>query len=138
LQKNGITLPKRTPGSGPPPGTSRLGLPKGVTAKQYEAAVKKCGGGRFAGAGGGFRRANSPVFNQALTKYAACLRQNGIDIPAPNTSGKGPIFSTKGIDTASPKFKAATMNCRATLIGAFRGRRGSGSAAGTSTAPAGG
>lgn len=137
LQKNGITLPKRSPGSGPPPGTNRLGLPKGVTAQQYQAAVKKCGGGGFGAGAGAFRRANSPVFRQALSKYGECLRQNGINIPAPNTSGKGPIFSTKGIDTTSPKFKAATMKCRATLIGAFRSVRPNGGV-GTGTPPAGG
>lgn len=118
LQKNGITLPK--PGAGA--GVSRLGLPKGVTPKQYEAAVKKCGGGRFFGGGTGFRRANSPAFRQALTKYAACLRQNGVNLPAPNTSGKGPIFSTKGLNSNSPQFRAATLKCRAVLVGALRGR----------------
>ncbi len=55
LQKNGITLPKRTPGQRPPGGF--LGgaggpqLPAGVTRAQYQAAVKKCGGAAFAGAG---------------------------------------------------------------------------------------
>ena len=52
LQKNGITLPKRTPGSRPGggfvPGAGAGGgpqLPSGVTRAQYEAALKKCGGG---------------------------------------------------------------------------------------------
>ncbi len=131
LQKNGVTLPTRTPGSRPPAGGAFLGgggggaaLPKGMTRTQFQAALAKCGGNfgaRFGGAGGpGARRVNSPVFRAALTKYAACLRENGIDIPAPNTSGKGPIFSTKGIDTSSAKFRTATMKCRASLVGAFR------------------
>jgi hypothetical protein len=119
LQKNGITLPTRPPGSrGPIPGASRLGLPKGVTPKQYEAAVKKCGGGRFFG--GGARFTNNPAFRAALAKYAACLRQNGVNVPAPNTSGKGPVFDVKGIDTNSPQFKTATTKCRSTLTSAFR------------------
>lgn len=139
LQKNGITLPKRTPGSsGPPPGTSRLGLPKGVTPAQYEAAVKKCGGGRSVG-GAGFRRANSPVFRQALAKYDMCLRQNGVNLPAPNTSGRGPTFSTKGINTSGPQFKAATAKCRATLIAAFRSLpRAKGAPGAGASPPAGG
>jgi hypothetical protein len=149
LQKNGVKLPERTPGSsGPAGGQGAPGgfpgagaLPKGVTRAQFEAALKKCGGGNFGARSGrpgaGFRRVNSPVFIQALAKYAACLRQNGIDIPAPNTSGKGPIFSTKGINTASPQFKAATMKCRASLVGAFRSQRASGGAAGTSIPPTG-
>ncbi len=150
LQKNGVTLPKRTPGAGGPGGAGGFPggggapvLPKGMTRAQLQAALAKCGGGNFGArsgrpGGGGFRSVNSPVFKQALAKYAACLRQNGINIPAPNTSGKGPIFSTKGTDTASPQFKTATMKCRASLEGAFGGQHRSGGPAGTSTAPAGG
>lgn len=144
LQKNGVTLPRRTPGSGTPgggfPGAgSGPVLPKGMTQAQFDAALKKCGGSnfgaRFGRAGGpGVRRVNSPVFKAALTKYAACLRQNGINIPAPNTSGKGPIFSTKGIDTSSAKFRTATMKCRASLVGAFRRPQGAGGAS-TATTP---
>jgi hypothetical protein len=137
LQKNGITLPKRTPGAGGPSG--RPGLPKGVTPAQYAAAVKKCGGGGRFGAGNGhFQRANNPVFKQALAKFGACLRQNGINIAAPNTSGKGPIFSTKGIDTRSPQFRAATAKCRSTLTAALRPQGANGaSGAGGSTPNAG-
>jgi hypothetical protein len=143
LQKNGVTLPKRTPGSGgqagglfPGAGGSPV-LPKGMTRAQFQAALAKCGGSGFGARSGrpggpGFRGVNSPVFKQALTRYAACLRQNGIALPAPNTSGKGPVFSTKGINTASPKFRAATMKCRAALVGAFRRPQGSAGSAGTS------
>ena len=126
LQKNGVTLPQRSSGSGRPPGAGGfLGggagaqLPKGVTRAQYEAALKKCGGG------GHFLRSgpagvNNPIFKQALAKFAECLRQNGVNVPTPNTSGKGPVFSTKGLNTSSPQFKAATVKCRGALIGAFR------------------
>jgi hypothetical protein len=134
LQKNGLTLPRRTPGGARRPGAGGIflggggaggpQLPKGVTRAQFEAALKKCGGGRFPGAGGGpgVRRIESPVFRQALAKYAACLRQNGVNVPAPNTSGKGPVFHTRGLNTSSSQFKAATAKCRAALIGAFRGK----------------
>ncbi len=138
LQKNGITLPKRTPGShGTPPGTSRLGLPNGVTPKQYEAAVKKCGGGSgHFFRGGATRRLDSPVFKAALAKYGDCLRENGIKLPAPNTSGNGPIFNTKGIDTAGSQFKSASTKCRSALAGGFRRPAGAPGAAGAP--PAGG
>ncbi|HWX86884.1 MAG TPA: hypothetical protein VNX67_01775 [Solirubrobacteraceae bacterium] len=88
--------------------------------------------------GSGFRRLNSPLFRQALAKYATCLRQNGIDIPPPNTTGKGPIFSIKGIDTASPRFKAATMRCRASLVSAFRRPQATAGSAGGGGSGAGG
>ncbi len=125
LQKNGITLPKRTPGQRPPGGAGGfLGggasgpqLPAGVTRAQYEAAVKKCGGAAFVGAGG---RIKSPAFKQALAKFAACMRENGVNVPEPNTSGNGPIFNSKGLDTTSPQFKAAQAKCSADLRGTFR------------------
>jgi len=67
LQKNGITLAKRTPGQSPPARGGPLGsgggpkLPAGVTRAQYEAAFKKCGGS-LAGPGGG-ARFSSPRFS---------------------------------------------------------------------------
>jgi hypothetical protein len=137
LQKNGITLPKRTPGQRGAPGAgggfrggSGSQLPNGVTQAQFQAALKKCGGtsflrrGRF-GAGGAKRYA----------KFAACMAKNGVKLPAPNTSGKGPIFNTKGIDTKSAAFKAADAKCVSEL--APNGGPGAGGPPG-GTPPAGG
>jgi hypothetical protein len=123
LQQQGITLPQRTPGQGPGGGGLLGGgtprqLPKGVTQAQLEAAMKKCGGG-FVRRG---QSLNSPARTQALTKFAACMRTNGINVPAPNTSGKGPTFSTKGLDTSSAKFRQAYAKCASQLQGVFAGR----------------
>jgi hypothetical protein len=131
LQKNGITLPKRTPGQQRPPGAGGfLGgagggteLPKGMTRTQYQAALKKCGAAAFAGRSG---RASNPVFRQALAKFVACMRENGIKLPEPNTSGKGPVFNTSAVNTTGTKFKAAEAKCAASLRGAFRGAPGAG------------
>jgi hypothetical protein len=113
LQKNGITLPKvkagqrRTPGAGGPFGAGAAAkLPNGVTRAQFEAALKKCGGMQFRG-GKGFAAGGA----QRFAKFAACMRKNGVKLPQPNTSGKGPIFKTKGIDTTSASFKAADAKC---------------------------
>jgi hypothetical protein len=132
LQKAGITLPKRTPGQHPGggflggAGGASVKLPGGVTRAQYEAAIKKCGGfaggGRFGGAGGA--RFKSTAFKQALAKFATCLRENGVKVPAPNTSGKGPIFDTKGIDTSSAQFRAAETKCSAILRSTFKPQPG--------------
>jgi len=143
LQKAGITLPKRTPGTRRTPGAAGgfLGggaaggpaLPKGVTRAQYEAALKKCGGGNFAGRGG--TRFKSPAFKTALAKFATCMRENGVNVPAPNTSGSGPVFDTKGIDTSSAQFKAAEAKCQSDLSGAFRRGPSAGGAGGNGAAP---
>jgi len=139
LQKNGITLPKRTPGAKRGPGGGFLGggsqLPKGVTRAQYEAAIRKCGGAAFRGP----RTGANPVLRAALTKFAACMRENGVNLPEPSKSGTGPIFDTKGVNTKTPQFKAAETKCSADLRGAFRRPPGSGTAApGSAGAPAAG
>ena len=129
LQKNGITLPKFTPDQRPSPGTRHSFLPKGVSKAQYEAAIKKCGGPSILG--GGRSRFNTPAFKQALAKFAACMHENGVDVPKANTSGRGSIFSSKGLDTSSPKFQAAEAKCRPDLGGALRGAPGARGVAGS-------
>jgi hypothetical protein len=122
LQKNGITLPKFTPGQRPSPGAHGPTLPAGVSKAQYEAAIKKCGGtGLFTG---GRARFQSAAVKRALARFATCMRANGVNVPKANTSGKGAIFNSKGLNTSSAKFKAAEARCRVDLAGAFRGAPG--------------
>jgi hypothetical protein len=123
LQKNGINLPQRKPdqrgqqGKGGPFGAGGAGggvqLPKGVTRAQLQAAFKKCGGGSFRGGRRGLQGAGGA---QRFAKFSACMRKNGVNLPTPNTSGKGPIFNTKGIDTKSATFKAADAKCVRELV----------------------
>jgi hypothetical protein len=127
LQKNGIPLSKPSPGT------------KGATTAQFNAALTKCnhligppsiagnagaarpqGTSGVKGAGRSSQPARSAVFRQALAKYATCLRQNGINLPAPNPSRAGPIFNTTGVNTRSPQFIAAAKKCRGVLIEAFK------------------
>ncbi len=134
MAKQGITLPQRKPGQGGAGGLLGGGsgtgttpqtpqLPAGVSKAQYEAALKKCAALRpkFGGPGaGGINRTRSPLFTAALTKFGACMRTNGINLPAPNTSGKGPVFNTSGISTTSTKFKTAEAKCAAILRSSFQ------------------
>jgi hypothetical protein len=124
LQKNGITLPQRagsarprTPGAGVFGGGGGGGgglggaqrrLPAGVTQQQFQAALAKCGGA----AGFRPRRLSDPAYRQSLVAFAACMRKGGVNLPAPNTSGTGPIFNTSAINQADPKFKATVAKCQ--------------------------
>lgn len=120
LQKDGITLPAHASG-GPGAMFRNPQLPKGVSRAQYAEALRKCGTA-FTGGSSALakRRFSNTRFRQALVVFASCLRQNGVPVPPPNTSGKGPIFSTRGLDTASPKFREARQKCRSTLLAALR------------------
>jgi len=136
LAKDGITLPARKPGQnnggpggaggllGGSPGTSTGSqkLPAGVSRTKFDEAIKKCGGtGQF---GGGFKRRGSllqnPAYRAALTRFASCMKENGVNVPAPNTSGTGPIFSTKGLNTSSASFRSAEAKCYSILRSAVR------------------
>lgn len=138
LAKQGITLPQRTPGQRRPPtgatggggvlggrgfgaGAGGFRPPAGVSAQKFQAALKKCGG---AGLGSG--RFNSPAFKAALAKFASCMSSHGVKLPAPNTSGTGPVFNTKGLNTTSAAFKAADAKCAPDLRGRFGPRGGAG------------
>jgi hypothetical protein len=95
-----------------------------VSRPQFQEALKKCGGGNF-GRGGRF---NSPASKAALTKFVACMRENGVNLPTPNTSGNGPVFNTNGINTASSTFKSAQAKCQSVLRNAAGSRSGEGAA----------
>jgi hypothetical protein len=122
LQKEGINLPSAPsggqPGKGGPPGAGGgFKLPQGVSQSKLQEAMKKCGGGGFPGAAR--RGFNSSTARAALTKYASCMGQNGVNLSTPNTSGSGPIFNTKGVDTSSAAFKKAQQKCQGDLKGAL-------------------
>ena len=99
-----------------------------MSRAQFAEALRSCGagfkGGRLGKGHSGFKNPfNNPRFHAVLARFAACLRQNGVNVGEPNTSGKGPIFDTKGINTGSAKFKAASVNCRSTLLGALKSNK---------------
>ena len=128
LQKEGINLPppKGPPGQPPAGNGGRPGgilkAPEGVSQSKFQEAFKKCGAGDLPRGGSNL---NSTTARTALTKYATCMRENGVSLPAPNTSGKGPVFNTSGINTSSETFKTAQKKCQSDLAGAFGGNGGS-------------
>ncbi len=127
LSKKGITLPQGGAGGFPGAGGGAQ-LPSGMSRAQFAEALQSCGVGfkgsnHFGRGAGGFKNPyNNPRFHPVLVRLSACLRQNGINVGEPNTSGKGPIFDTKGLNTGSKKFKTAMANCRYTLLGALKSK----------------
>ncbi len=137
LSKKGITLPQQTAGTGGFLGAGAQ-LPKGMSRAQFAEALQSCGAGfnghHFGKRGKGFKNPfNNARFHSVLVRFAACLRQNGINIGEPNTSGKGPIFDTKGINTGSTQFKAAEAKCRSTLLYALRPKHAQPGTSGSTT-----
>jgi hypothetical protein len=164
LAQNGITLPQRPAGAPRPPGAAAPGgglglglgaggaartgggglarrLPAGVTAAQFQAALKKCGGGPVGGRAFGARRLQTPAAKAALASFVTCMQGKGVKLPAANTTGTGPVFNTRGINTTTAQFKTAYAACQPLLAAVFprrAGAAGAGAAAGggaTTTAP---
>jgi hypothetical protein len=139
LKKAGIELPQRKPGQGGgflgTPGSGQT-LPKGVTEEQLRAALKKCGGG-FGGQGGFRTRLSSPAYKKALASFAKCMAQNGVTLPTPNTTGKGPVFDTGKVNTKTAQFKAADQRCASLLRFARPGGAAGAGAPGGGAAPPG-
>jgi hypothetical protein len=52
------------------------------------------------------------------------MRENGVAVPEPNTSGDGPVFNTNGLQTNSAQFRAAEGKCRSTLRASLRAPAG--------------
>lgn len=148
LKAHGVTLPARPPSGGPPAGgasgsgsgTGTTGTGTGTTPRRgfffgggganitpkMRAAFQACGARfGFGGGGGAFR---GRISHTAITSFVTCVKQHGYNLPAPNFSGKGPIFP-RNIET-NAKFQAASKTCQHLLIPA---RPSGGSSGGTST-----
>jgi hypothetical protein len=114
-------------GNGSPggPGASRFNNPK------FRAAFKACGAGQFP------RRQFAPN-KAAVTKFVACVKQHGYDLPTPNFSGKGPVFPAK--IEQNKKFQSASRACASDLRpqGAPGAAGGGGGSSGSSGSSGGG
>jgi hypothetical protein len=64
----------------------------------------------------GRRGHNRASATQRYARFAACMRKHGVSLPAPNTSGKGPIFDSRGFDPHGAAFKAADRRCARRLF----------------------
>jgi hypothetical protein len=138
LKSHGITLPNRPAGQRPggtgqgappagggqggsPPyggggfffggGGSAAGGPSGAARARsnnpkFRAALQACGGGRFT------QRRFTPN-KAAVTKFVACVKAHGYNLPAPNFSGKGSIFPAT--IARDKKFQVAARACASDL-----------------------
>ena len=144
LKAHGVTLPNRPPGARRRPnvgegggfgggggffgggGNGAPGAAGGARASRLNnpkmrAALQACGAGRFP------QRRFTPS-KAAVTKFVACVKQHGYNLPAPNFSGKGPIFPAS--IEHDKKFQAAVKPCASELRPAGAPGSGAGNAGG--------
>ena len=122
LKENGAELPE--PGQGGPPagGPPEGGPPAGGPPQGFKGGAKmkkafeECGVELPQGKPEGTPM-NSSAFRKSIKEYAACMGENGYDLPEPNVSGEGPVFSESEVDREDPKFEAANEKCESLLGG---------------------
>ncbi len=118
LKEKGVELPEPGAGGAPPEGFEGGEPPQGgeppagfeggeMNAKAFE----ECGVEMPQGKPGG-PNVDSAAFQKQIKEYAACVRENGYDLPEPNLSGEGPVFSESEVDQSDPKFKEASEACQ--------------------------
>jgi hypothetical protein len=95
----------------------------------------------FAAARPQFSPAQQQKLQDALVKYAGCMRTNGFDMPDPQfgTGGGGPGGGAfRDINRNDPTFKKANTACQSILAGVFPGGGRGGFGGGGGAPPAGG
>lgn len=118
------------PGGGFPGGaTGGRGALGGLLSNpKFAAAFAKCRGTVGFGPGGGFRGFGGTgatgfgaTARTELTRFVACMRTNGENLPTPNLSGGGTIFA--GVNQTTTAFKNAYAKC-GSIITFLPGRAG--------------
>ena len=135
LRAHGVNVPDPSPGGGPGSGE---GLRQIQSNPNFRSAIQACAKYRQQA----FPFANlSPAqraqFQQALVKFAECMRAHGVNVPDPTTTGTGGAFGIRrafgSVDRNSPGFQSALQTCRSSLPfrpGAGGGAPGAGPAPG--------
>ena len=113
LREQGVEVPdgpRRGTGSGP----VRVRLTE-ADRKKLEAAMQGPCKSYQAAAFGNITPEQREEFRDAMTKFAACMRQHGVDLPDPPADGgerAAPAGGARRIDDSDPKTKAAMTACR--------------------------
>ena len=151
LREHGIDVDDPTPDD---EGNLRLSRPQGLEREDREVFVqaREACAGLLEGVTFGFQERDRTEIEDALYEYAACMRDNGFDMPDPDFSGSGagPAGAGPGggglfgsLDPEDPAFQAADETCRTVFgtdgfgAGGFGPGRGGGPRPGGSR-PAGG
>jgi hypothetical protein len=122
LEEQGVELPD--PGEGPPGGAPPAGgppeggPPQGFDqgGEEMKEALEECGAELPQGNPEG-PPTDSGAFRESIKEYAACMSENGYELPKPNRSGEGPVFKESDVDREDPKFESANEKCQSQLGG---------------------
>ncbi len=115
MRENGVDMPDPEPGGG---NVMLRGKTDEATLKKASDACRK-----YNPIGSGKKMLNDPKTQDALLRFARCMRENGVDMKDPDFSG-GPVrMGGEGMDPQSPRTRKAIDACQEHLPGGGLGRR---------------
>ena len=114
MREKGIDMPDPVGGAG----GGMVAIDAGKTDPQeMQAAFEACG--KLLGPAGGTTTQVDPEMQDKMVKFAACMRDHGVDFPDPVVSGGGVTMQVGGaagaIDPSSTKFQDASEACQPIL-----------------------
>jgi hypothetical protein len=113
LRDNGVDLP--APGQNGAGGGGFRNIDRQKLRTAMQGPCKKFQTAAF----GNITPQQRQEFQDAFVKFAACMRQNGVDVPTPNFgAGGGPGAgggARRRLNRNDPKTKAALQKCRSSL-----------------------
>ncbi len=108
MRDNGVELPGRRDGAGG-------GAPGNIDSEKLRKAQEACSEFREQ-ARGELTDEQRQEFRDAFTKFASCMRKEGVDLPTPTGTGPGGgVRRALRIDRESPKVQAALKACEDVL-----------------------
>jgi len=109
MREQGIDIPDPQGGQG----VQKLELPEGVTEEQLRTAQKKCEDKmpKLPGQDESDPAQLAQMHDQAM-KFAACMREQGLDYPDPVIENGQLLIKTSKLDPSDPAMQEATEGCR--------------------------
>jgi hypothetical protein len=108
MRSNGVTNYPDPDSSGVIPKESSQQL--GVSSSRYQAATHACAH-LLPNGGHGPDQAELQQVRALGLRFAQCMRNHGVALPDPDSSGRIPDPASVGIDQGSPSFEAANQAC---------------------------
>jgi cytoskeletal protein RodZ len=99
--------------SHPGTGTAATGRPGSGSST---AAAGRTGAGSTAATSAAAHRATEQL-RKAFAVYVSCLKSHGINVPASTT--KSGLLTLKGVNTSTPRYRAAAKACEKTVMNAL-------------------
>ncbi|WP_329429226.1 hypothetical protein OG339_10175 [Streptosporangium sp. NBC_01495] len=109
MRENGVDMPD------PEPGGNNVMLRGKTDADTLKKASEACR--KYNPVGSGKKMMNDPKTQDALLRFARCMRENGVDMKDPDFSGGAVRIGGEGMDPESPRTKKAIESCQEHLPG---------------------